>query len=709
MGQANFMMCRTITTRGRFEEETEASIVDYRRSMLSTAFVLTLTLILFGSGPIETPLELPSVFSDHCVLQRGKPVPVWGRTTPGLEVSVRFGGQSVRCTADEVGRWRVDLTPLEASSKPRVLTVTAGDRSIQIEDVLVGEVWICGGQSNMEWPVSASMNAESEIAAGDHPRIREIAPAHALASEPLFSTGATWRVSTPETVGAFTAVGTFFARHLQQELDVPIGLLSINWGGTRAEPWTDRSVLAKHPLFSERVARYEERRAAWESRDRDELNSEYERAIAGYEETMNGWWERRLTADSQPIEQWVGENVSTTDWKSLSVPGLWRDQDVDLGQFDGVVWYRRVVEIPRSWQGKDLRLLLGPIDDADRTYFGGQLVGQTTHSWNTPREYLIPGSLVTEPKHAIVIAAYDTGGAGGMTGSPASFRLELANAKIPASSALSISLAGDWSSLRGPQFDGTFGKRRPTRPAPPDQNPASPGVMFDAMMHPFVPFAVRGAIWYQGESNAGEPQEYRTLLPLMITSWRVAWGENLPFGIVQLAAFRAPSDDPNQGGWAYLRDAQRHTHLTTIETGLVVTTDIGDARDIHPRNKQEVGRRLALWVLARIHEKWIEHSGPTFTGLVRPSDEGGQQVFFRHARDLRTRDGGPAGGFGVAGADGVYHWAEARIRGQSVYLRHPEDQPIHHIRYAFSDNPVRANLVNREGLPAEPFRWDLPK
>jgi len=622
------MMRKTIITRDRFDEGPKASIVDQRRSMLSTAFVLTLALTLLGSGPIDTPLELPSVFSDHCVLQRDKPVPVWGRTAPGVEVSVRFGDQSVRCTADEAGRWRVDLSPLEASSKPRVLTVTAGDRSIEIEDVLVGEVWICGGQANMEWSVSDSMNAEQEIAAGDHPRIREIAPAHALASEPLFSTGATWRVSTPETVGSFTAVGTFFARHLQQELDVPIGLLSINWGGTRAEPWTDRSVLAKHPLFSDRVARFQEERAAWERRDRGEVNSQYERAIAQFEKTMDGWWEQRLSTDSQSIEQWVGDDASTTGWKSLSVPGLWRDQDAELGKFDGVVWYRRVVEIPRSWQGKDLRLLLGPIDDADRTYFGGELVGQTTHSHNTPREYLIPGSLVTGPKHAIVIAAYDTGGAGGMTGSPASFRLELAKSKIPASSPSSISLAGEWSSQRGLQFGGDFGGERPTRPAHPDQNPTSPGVMFDAMLRPFVPYAVRGAIWYQGESNAGEPEEYRTLLPLMITSWRMAWGENLPFGIVQLAAYKAPSDDPNQGGWAYLRDAQRHTHLTTIETGLVVTTDIGDAEDIHPRNKQEVGRRLALWVLARIHEKWLEHTGPTFTGLVRPSDEGGQQVFF---------------------------------------------------------------------------------
>ena len=676
----------------------------YRTSVV-TALLLFLALV----GPVSAQLEVPSVFSDHCVLQREMPVPVWGRAAAGAKVVVAFSDQVVTTIADATGAWRIDLTPLEAESSPQTLTITAAEERLEFSDVLVGEVWVCGGQSNMEWPVRSSLDSAAEILAGDTPRIREIAPAHRLSLEPVFSSGATWRVSSLRTVGDFTAIGTFFARQLEEELDVPVGLLSINWGGTRAEPWTDRASLAKHTMFEERVAEFEKRIVAYGMRDHATIEATLARKIVEYEEQMVGWWEKKLVDDPGESGGWTKPGFDDSGWTRMPVPGVWSDHSERLGKFDGIVWYRKEVLFPLEWAGKDLDLSLGAIDDADRTWFDGTLVGQTTNSWNTPRAYTIPGSVVTPGHHTVTIAVLDTGGAGGMTGEASLFRIDpVGSARTKKSG---VPLWGTWQVERGSSFDGDRGRTRPTAPPAPAADSSGPGLMFDGMLRPFIPFAIRGAIWYQGESNAGQPEEYRALLPTTINSWRRAWKQgNFPFGIVQLAAFREPSDDPDQGGWALLRDAQRHTHRTMVETGLIVTTDVGDAKDIHPRNKQEVGRRLAQWALVTVHKKWAESTGPVFSEMVKPDDEeGSMRVFFHHARDLKTRDPRPPGGFGVAGEDGKYHWVEAKIERQTVVLKHPLGKEIVHIRYAWSDNPDRANLINGDGLPMEPFRWDKPK
>ncbi len=676
--------------------------MDHSRSPRSFLALLPLLALLTSCAQVSGQ-TIASVFSDHCVLQREMPVPIWGTAKPGATVRVTFGAQTVETPATRTGDWRATLEPLAASSEPQTLIVESGGERIEIVDVLVGEVWVCGGQSNMEFPVRGSIDAENEIAAGDLPRIRVISPGHRLSSDSMTSTDAKWLVCTPETIGSFTAIGTFMARELQEELDVPIGLLSINWGGTRAEPWTDPAALAKHPRFKTAVLAFEQRRKEWAERDMVDNATAHRRAIEGYEERMKEWWDKKLKDDPGTLEGWVEDDFDDSEWASMPVPGLWRDTIPETASFDGTMWYRHLIEIPKKWEGKELRIDLGPIDDADRTWLGGALVGQTTHLHDQERSYAIPASAVTAGRHAITIAVIDTGGEGGMSGAPADFRIAPVG-----SPAAAISLAGEWRARTGNSFDGNRGPGRPGPPAAPDADSSGPGLMFNAMLRPFIPYAIRGAIWYQGESNADDPDAYRELLPLMITSWRQAWGQgNFPFGIVQLAAFRPASDDPNQGAWAFLRDAQRHAHLTVPETGLVITTDVGAADDIHPRNKQEVGRRLALWALATVHKKWIEHTGPTLLG-VRPYDDsgGGTQVLLSHSRELRTRDGGPVGGFGVAGEDGVYHWVEAEIRGQSIILHHPEGEEIRHVRHAWSDNPVRSNLVNGDGLPAEPFRWD---
>ncbi|MGA1487537.1 MAG: sialate O-acetylesterase [Planctomycetota bacterium] len=685
---------------------------------MSRSLLAPLLLVLLLVSPtLSAELEVPSVFSDHAVLQRGVAVPIWGRGEPGSTVTVQFGPHEGSTQVEESGAWRVDLPALEASDLGRSLHIRSGEEHIVCKDVLVGEVWVCSGQSNMEWSVSASDGADEVILGGDHPRLRVIRPSHLLSTKPEFTTGATWTVATPQTIGEFTAVGTAFALELIAALDVPVGLLAIHWGGTRAEPWTDRASLRKHPLFGASVAEFEVEVAKWANRDQARIREEHAAAVARYEESMKPWWEEQLARDRDHRVagggqgNWIETGFDDSQWGTMPLPGLWRDQE-GLADFDGIVRYRRGVAIPRSWVGRELVLTLGPLDDADRVWFDGVLVGQTTHSHNTPRRYTVPAELVTEGRHVIALTVLDTGGAGGGTGGPSSYRLSPAgdaSVRPPF-----LSLHGPWLCEAGVAFDGRFGAGRPSLPVDPTRRSTGPGLIHDAMLRPFIPYAIRGATWYQGESNANQAEAYRELLPLMITSWRQAWGQgNFPFGIVQLAAFKAASDDPNQGGWAHLRDAQRHAHRVTVETGLVVTTDIGDANDIHPRNKKEVGRRLALWARAKVYEQWLMHTGPVFSEVVRAEEGEGSvastvRVFFTEAKGMKTTDGLPAAGFGVSSDGEEWHWATGTISRSSVTLTHPLGEVIRHIRYNWSDNPVRGNVVNADGLPMEPFRWDAP-
>ncbi|MEE2856870.1 MAG: sialate O-acetylesterase [Planctomycetota bacterium] len=651
--------------------------------------------------PLLQAVDVPAVFSDHAVFQRDLPLPIWGTGDPGTEVTVQFAGQQKTAMVAKDGNWTTTLDPMPASAEGRTMTIEASDGTIEVKDILVGEVWLCGGQSNMEWAVRSSNDADAEIAAGDTPWLRRIKTPHLLSRTPQADIDCAWEVSTKESIGNFTAVGTFMARRLHQELGVPIGILDINWGGTRAEPWTSIPAMQRHPRFRARVNKLQSEFRRWGDRSTAEIDALYQDQMKGFEQTASSWWQKKLDGDPGIAGSWADTGFSDEDWSEAPVPGLWSGDDEG---WDGVIWYRNTIEVPAEWVGRDLVMRPGAIDDADITYWDGEEIGRTTNQHGALRNYVIPGDQVQAGAATIAIAALDTGGAGGITGSAGSIKILPAGAK----EGEAIALAGTWKVHRGNKFSGDRGPSPPSKPEAPGRKTSDPGVMFNAMLSPFVHYGIRGAIWYQGESNAGQAAEYAELLPLMIGSWREAWGQgDFPFGIVQLAAFKAVSDNPVQGGWATLREAQDFTHRVVRNTGLVVLTDVGDARDIHPRNKQAVGNRLADWALNRCHGRAdLPESGPFFRG--HEVDGNSILVQFDHVgAGLTGRRGKQIDGFAIQGSDGNWHWAEVEVvSADQLRISHPEAPAPTAVRFGWQDNPVRANLVSSHGLPAAPFKTD---
>lgn len=654
------------------------------------------------ASPLSADVLLPSIFSDHMVLQRDQPVPVWGFAEPGEKVTVTFDDHVESATTDEAGHWRVDL-PAMAAGGPFTMTVT-GANTVTVKDVFIGEVWLCSGQSNMEWSVANSMNAEAEILAADRPLIRMYTAKHTLSATPLTDVKGTWQVCSPDTVGGFSAVGYYFGRELRDELKIPVGLIHSSWGGSRAEPWTPREALLSHERYAGQVKAIDEQRAAYEA-DKQRADAEYQEQSKAYQAAYQVWSDGVTHGGRGVAEGRASDSAEGDAWRPIRVPGVWEQAgDPELASFDGVVWFRRTVDIPEGWAGHDLTLGLGPIDDIDATFFNGEQVGHigldTLWHWAQQRRYTVSGAQVKAGMTMITVRVADTGGGGGFAGEPGQMSLSLA--KQP--DAEPIALAGEWFyRIDTPMSDFPTRPAEPVDPAGVGAQFTSPAAMYNAMLHPLVPYALRGAVWYQGESNAGEALAYQTLLALLIEGWRDAWDKpQMPFGIVQLANFTRPTDGPVESRWAELRDAQLHTFKHDEHVGLAVTIDIGEADDIHPRNKQEVGRRLALWALSQVYDKDLAWSGPIYKAMRTEGDK--VFVSFDHVGGgLKTSDGGALRGFTVADEAGRFFRAGAEIVGDEVMVWNDTVPTPTAVRYGWADNPEGVNLVNETGLPASPF------
>jgi sialate O-acetylesterase len=653
--------------------------------------LLLLLLVLAGSSAARAAVRVPSLVGDHMVLQQGRRARVWGTAEPGERVTVRLAGLTARATADARGRWQVFLGPLKAGG-PHTLTVSASN-TLRFVDVLVGEVWVCSGQSNMEWPLSQTTHGPEDAARADRPEIRLFTVEKRTSAEPLEDVRGRWVVATPEQAAQFSAVGYYFGRELHGRLRVPVGLIHTSWGGTPAEAWTSRAALASHPALRPILERYEKELA-----NLPELRREHARKLAE--------WERRyVTPDPGNKGEALGFAEPARDaegWRRMRLPQLWESAGLKL---DGVIWFRRGVEVPPAWAGRDLSLSLGPVDDFDTTYFNGARVGATggegAEAYRFPRRYRIPGPLVRPGRNVVAVRVYDRVGGGGFGGSAGS--MSLAPEGEPEGGA-AVGLDGEWdykaeAAVEPKQLD--FSDYPGPAPGPDNQN--SPTVLYNAMLAPLTPYAVRGAVWYQGESNAGRAYQYRTLFPAMIRDWRRAWGGgDFPFYFVQLANYMKRHPEPAESEWAELREAQALT-LREPRTGMAVAIDIGEADDIHPRNKRDVGLRLARWALAETYRRRVEPSGPLYASHAV---EGGRvRLRFRHAAGLKTSDGRAPAGFAVAGADRRFVWAEARVEGETVVVWSKGVPSPAAVRYAWADNPA-ANLANGDGLPASPFRTD---
>jgi sialate O-acetylesterase len=648
-----------------------------RRTLLPLAAMACLT-----AAAAQANLFMPSVFDDHMVLQRDTAIPVYGEDTPGQAVTVTFAGQTQTATADGTGKWRVNLAPVGAGG-PYTLTVAGSDKK-EFQDVLTGDVWVCSGQSNMQFTVSSAVNGPAEIAAANHPQIRLLGLPQVRNLTPQKNVSAAWVVCTPQNVGSFSAVGYFFGRELNRELNVPIGLINSSWGGTAAEAWTPRETLIAFPGMKEMLGGNGESQEEIWKKQAARLNS----------------WLDSIGIKNEPgakfAEGFANLDFDDAGWKEMSLPCLWEDAGLHL---DGVVWFRKTFDLPADFAGGPATLTLGAIDDLDCTFINGQQVGRThvdTPSfWAALRRYSIPAGVLKPGRNVVAVRAVDIGGGGGLTGPAGTLRLKTA--------ASTLMLEGKWKYLVEQTVVIPADKPRP--PEPGGNTMATE--LYNAMIHPLIPYAIRGVIWYQGCSNAGNPGFYRELLPAMIQAWRQRWGSDFPFLIVQLAGFMTDSGDPaDNPGWAGFRDVQRQIAEQTPNCGLALAIDIGDPTDIHPRNKQDVGKRLALQALQKTYGKAVAAAGPTFKSLAA---DGGKLVlrFDNLGGGLKAKDNTLANNFAIQGEDGKWAWADAAIAGDTVVVSSPAvAQPVA-VRYAWQNSP-KASLYNQAGLPAVPFAAKLP-
>ena len=641
-----------------------------------TSLVATLCAASAASaqGDSSRALRVARLFGDGMVLQRDSPLPVWGWGAPGGTVAVALDGVVRSATASQSGAWRVELPPRRAGG-PHRLVVRSGTDSVVLRDVLVGDVWVASGQSNMEWPLANTLNAAAAIAAANDRSIRHFKVPISFAHAPEADlAGGSWAVADSQHVGSFSAVAYYFARDLRKSVDVPIGIVNTTWGGSRIETWMSRAALG---LDS----------AAWAARWAEE------------EATQRRFVERlRAKIGDVPATDpglvdgraaWADPALDESGWQPVAVPRLWEQQGYD--GLDGVVWYRVGFDLSAGEAARGLRLGLGAIDDNDITWVNGVEVGRTSN-YSAPRLYDVPPRARHAGRNVIAVRVEDTGGGGGIWGDSAAMFLDVGGTRRP--------IGAGWKLRVG------------TATMRPDGQQINkvPTVVYNRMVHPLLGFPIKGVIWYQGESNAdnaADAQKYAALFRTMIASWRREWrsGE-FPFLWVQLANFMAPdAEPPAQSAWAILRDAQTAT-LAMPKTAQAVIIDVGEEKDIHPRNKLDVGTRLALAARRVAYGQQVEHVGPTHRSHAVRGDA--IAVEFDHVGGglVCRASGGVVGGFAIAGADRRFVWADARIEGNRVIVSSPRVPSPVAVRYAWGNNPIRASLYGASGLPAVPFRTD---
>lgn len=661
--------------------------------------LLSLVLAIVASVAASDALIMPGLFSDNMVLQRDKPLIIWGHAAANQKVIVSLDKQSITAVSDAQGTWRARL-PARKAGGPYTLTVIAGD-TLVFRNVMFGDVWICSGQSNMEMGIGFVQNAPQEIAAANYPDIRFFTVRKVSRDTPADTVSGAWRMCTPENISTggwngFSAAAYFFGRDLHQSHKVPIGLINASWGGTTAEAWTSISAMRKETALRSIVDRYEEIMRTY-----PEARKEFVTRLANWDSTKAPKSPSFLPdSGNRGVDSgWAGLLLNDSAWDTMDLP---RPLEPRL-LIDGAVWFRKKVVIPPALSGKSLYVSLGPVDDFDVTYFNGEQIGKTGEEtpgfWAHPRWYVIPERLVKKGSAIIAVRVFDRFGGGGFTGSDEQMR-------IYSTVGAPISLAGNWKYRveRAVEESAHNPGMRPGEPMGP-ANPAFPGGLYNGMIAPLQKYACAGVIWYQGESNATEADRYETLLSTMVRDWRRGWGAQLPFYLVQLAGYQAAPKFQMESDWARIREAQAAVAAKVPDCGLATAVDIGDSLDIHPKNKQEIGRRLALIARAKYYHDAIVESGPTYASM-KIEGNAIRITFTNRGGGLVAKGDSAPGGFMIAGVDRKFYPASAAINGATVVVSSAKVANPVAVRYAWSDYTGRCNLYSNEGLPALPFRTD---
>jgi len=603
-------------------------------------------------------LKLGSIFGTNMVLQRGRPIRLWGTGTPGETVEAVIGSRRGDAIVSDKGEWCLELPEIPAGG-PYELLIESAEEIARLSNVLVGDVWVCSGQSNMEWTIANVGPKYAPTPPKTYPTIRLFNVIKTQSTVPQTAFPGRWETATPEAIEGFSAVGFFFGRELEDKLDVPIGLINSSWGGTSAEAWTPSDVLSAEPSLAYLLKNSQE-------------------AVVPHVDPGNAGFAKGF----------ANRDLPESDWKPIPLPVMWQATGM---MHNGAVWFRKHVNIPARWAQQTLMLSLGAIDDFDVAYFNGSEVGRTGEEtpgfWTTPRNYTIPAHFVREGDNVIAVRVFDQWGNGGFAGPHA--HMTIAPADSPREA---VSIAGEWSckvELELPQRTTVGGV------------PATE--LYNAMIHPMVGLPIAGAIWYQGETNASRGREYQTLLPTMIRAWRNRWHiGNFPFLIVQLANFKQ-ADRVESSGWAELREAQHIVATTEPSCGIACAIDIGESDDVHPRNKLDVGKRLALEALRVAHGDKDAARSPSY----RDHQMNGAEVTIRFSHTGGgLKSDGPVKGVYVAGEDRVFHPADARIIGEALVVHSQAVQHPVSVRYAWKGDPENSLRGVKTGLPVFPFRTD---
>jgi sialate O-acetylesterase len=637
--------------------------------------VLVLLLLMVFNLSLFANVKPARIFSSNMVLQNGTKIPVWGWADKGEEIAVTLAGKTLKTTAADDGKWMVRFDKMEYGG-PHTMTIS-GTNTITFENVMIGEVWICSGQSNMDFQLFRSINGKEEVANANHANIRLFKVPKKIAQNPQKDMeSGEWKVCTPATSKYFTAVGYFFGRALQADLNVPIGLIHSAWGGTVAESWTSGNTINNDPDFKEKFKKLIEMDvAAEEQRKVDEIKNVVGGELPPKDKgVVDGKW------------NYATSNFDDSKWKSISIGKVWDKQG--YSKIDGVACYRKTFKLSKKQAENSYELHLGKIDDSDIAWVNGVKIGETKRDNNSERIYSVPAKLLKKGKNVIAVRVSDGHGVGGFYDS---------EKVLLVGSGKNIEITGDW------KIKFTVVSLNKTKFGPNSY----PTLLYNGMINPLIPYAIKGVIWYQGESNAGRAKQYTRIFPNMITDWRTNWDDDdFPFLFVSLANFKKIPEQPSESAWAELREAQTKA-LELKVTGMALAIDLGVADNIHPKNKQDVGKRLELAALNKGYRKKIIYSGPIYEKMKTVGNK--IEIEFTHIGCglIKLKRSKKITGFAIAGVDKKFHWAEAKITDKNkVEVWSDEvNEPVA-VRYGWAANPGFLNLYNNQLLPTNPFRTD---
>jgi sialate O-acetylesterase len=643
-------------------------------SLKNVRIILLIILLIAPFSKITSQVRLPQIIRDSMVLQRDAKINIWGWASPKEKITVTFNSKHYSTTTSAEGKWKIVLPAIKAGG-PYIMSIS-GKNKIILKDILVGDVWFCSGQSNMVHQMNIhDVKYAKDIADANYNEIRQLwIPTRTSLKGPNEDLpGVFWKSAVSEDVRPFSAVAYYFARKIFEKYHVPIGIINASVGGTPIEAWTSEEGFKEFPSVLKIIG---------QNKDTAYINSLNRRVFTG-----NSNRPGRMPQDkglSGPVP-WYSPEFIPKNWRNINIPGYWEDQGIrDL---NGVVWYRKLIDLPASMAGKLAKVYLGRIVDADVFYVNGRQVGQTTYQY-PQRRYTIPAGVLKAGKNVFVIKVTNLSGKGGFVPD---------KPYCIFSGSDTIDLKGYWQYKVGEVFI----PRAPSPSGISAQN--QPASLYNAMIAPVINYSIKGILWYQGESNESRPGEYAELLPAMIIDWRNKFNNPYaPFIYAQLPNFMDVNYLPAESNWAELRESQLKA-LSVPYTAMTVNIDLGEWNDIHPDNKKEVGERMALAAQKIAYNDNVVYSGPLYHNHTI---EGNKIIIsFSHVGSgLVTNDGEELSEFSIAGKDKKFFRAHAKIEDDKVIVWSDEVPEPEYVRYAWADNPDNPNLYNKEGLPASPFR-----